>query len=83
MTDLTELQAATTVLDTAESAVGLHIEQSLAYTINSAANCGQTSVLWQHEMSEDYQEHLVSMGYTVRKLVNVARPGTLWLIQWK
>lgn len=81
--ELTELQSASTVLDVSESAVDTHIEQSLAYTINSAANCGQTAVLWQHGLSDDYQEHLISLGYSIRPLINAANPNYPWIIQWK
>lgn len=83
MDQLTILQPSSAVKACADSAYKEHIEASLAYTINYAANCGQHEVLWQHKLSDDMKSLLEQNGYKVRQQTNSAHRDRLWVISWK
>lgn len=58
--------------------------KSLAYTINSAANTGESGTLWQHELPDEVKT-LLEKTYNMKcaKLLTVAQPGRLWYISWE
>ena len=83
MDQLTTLQPAATVVAVSTEAEKKHVEASIAYNINYAANCGQKEVLWQHKLTTDMQEMLKAQGYKIRQQKNSAHGDRLWVISWE
>lgn len=65
MEDLQTLQSAATVKATAQTAEADQQEKSIAYTINTAANCGQTEVTYNGRLLETVKTNLENEGYTL------------------
>lgn len=53
-----------------------------AMLINTSANAGQHSALWQHPMSDELRSALESNGYEIEELRHVAKHDELWVIKW-
>jgi hypothetical protein len=77
LTTLIAASAAEAVADTAQQTLQ---EQSVAYTINTAANTGAHTCLYNHPLSEDTITILTSKGYTVEIVEGSARPGSQYVI---
>lgn len=56
--------------------------KAVAYAINSAANCGQLSVVFQEELRSNVTSELESKGYELRK-EGVTPIERSTLISWK
>lgn len=83
LTDLTTLKSAEDLEVVYTNADRDMILKSLAYTINSAANCGQSEVYWQHELPDDVKSILEGKHYRCAKILTCANPGRLWVISWR
>lgn len=77
---LTELLPAEDVKAVADEADKIHEKMSMAHYINTAANSGQHSITWNHDMSDELQDELKDKGYTVRKNKRVASPKYVWIV---
>lgn len=55
-------------------------EMVAAYLINSAANTGEHSVIWQHNMSSVLKSTLEAQSYRVTRVSPSAYPDRLWEI---
>ena len=81
--ELRELKPASEVANVASTAA-LEIEQAtVAYTINTAANNGNTCVEINYPISKDTIDLLHDNGYFVKYPMAVARPGDLVIISWE
>lgn len=78
--DLTTLLPAYEVKEIASEALFLQEEQSIAATINQAANCGEHRVTYARKLSNEMQEKLESLGYTVNPDLHAADPNLVWII---
>lgn len=54
-----------------------------AHLINSAADTGETRVVWQRPMSDELKQGLEAAGYVVDPVERIAKPGSMTLISWK
>lgn len=79
--ELIELKSAADVKAVADEAIDIQEEQSVAYTINTAANTGEHSVKWQHPLSDKLLQKLEDKGYTVKKVPQAANPNYAWIIE--
>ena len=78
-----ELKPAADVAAVAATAA-LEIEQAtVAYTINTAANNGNTNVEINYPISKATIDLLHENGYSVKYPMAVARPGDLVIISWE
>lgn len=78
--EISNLKSASEVKSVADTALDIIEEQQVAKLINIAANAGQHSAMWQHDMSDELKTKLESMGYTVYKKSNAAIPNHIWYI---
>ena len=59
-------------------------ETQVAYAINYAASCQQTSCIYQHHISDDLMKKLIGMGYTVENLdAAVSLQKVVYKISWE
>ena len=81
----TTLQQASDVKTVADDAITDAEEIAVAELINSAANTGQTSALYNHPLSETTISTLESKGYTVEQRSHwfSADPSTQYIISWR
>lgn len=79
------LKSASDVKSVADSAPLEAEKMAIAKLINSAANTGVYSTLYNHDISEEMQEILKGMGYkmTRRPQKFCADPKYQWLIFWE
>lgn len=63
--DLTTLHPASECKTTAESAEYTQQLRAVAYSINSAANCGEFMTEFQTRLRDDVKSDLESNGYTI------------------
>lgn len=47
--------------------------QAVAYAINSAANCGQLSVIFQEELRPNVESQVTGKGYTIKSASQLDR----------
>jgi hypothetical protein len=78
---LTELQPAADVKNVAENASEIHETQSIAYAINTAANTGATSVIYDKEISDNVQSTLELNGYVLTPRA-MANNHASYIISW-
>lgn len=78
---LATLLPASTVAAIADKAQLLHQEQEVAYLINSAANTGEKSVIWNKPMTDALKAILDGQGYKVTRMPNSANEQ--WLVRCK
>lgn len=79
--ELNQLHSAADVKAVAADAHELHIEQSVAYAINNAANTGEDSVQYDGYISPALESKLTEKGYTLTKLRSVTGPSSK--ISWE
>lgn len=78
---LTQLQSATEVKNVAENASEIHETQEVAYAINTAANTGATSVIFNKAISDNVQSTLESKGYVLTQR-EMANRHASYIISW-
>ena len=78
--ELEELKSASDVKSVADTAVEEIERKQVAKLINLAANAGQHSAIWQHDMSDKLKEELESNGYSVVMKEDAAIPQHIWYI---
>ena len=78
--ELIELKSASTVKAVADSAVRIIEKQACAQAINTAANTGSHSVIFDHPMSKQLQDELKTLGYEFHPVANSADPTKHWVI---
>lgn len=78
--DMIVLKSASEVKTVADEAMKIHEEQSVAYAINSAANSGQHSIIYAHNLSDAIKEVLRGQGYSVTKNGRAADPDFHYII---
>lgn len=79
--ELNQLHSAAEVKAVAADAHELHIEQSVAYAINNAANTGEDNVQYDGYISPTLKSKLEEEGYVVTKLRSVTGPSSK--ISWE
>lgn len=72
--EITELKDASVVAEVAKEAVSIIEKQTVAALINTAANAGEHSVIWNRIMSDELQNTLESHGYKITKNLHAADP---------
>ncbi len=79
------LKSASEVKGVADSALLEAEKMAIAKLINSTANTGEYMVLYNHDISEEMQGILESMGYFLSKKPEKysADPKFQWIIRWK
>lgn len=78
------LNSASTSASIAESAVDKLDELAAAHLINAAVDCGQTCIIWQRPMTDALWQELEGQGYTITPIEkHIARPGSMYLIEWE
>lgn len=78
--DMTTLKSADGAKEIANSAIDEFEKELMAFDINYAANCGQHSTVWLHELSETLKDELESNGYIVKKNGRAADPSVHYII---
>lgn len=78
--ELTRLKSADSVKKVADQAVSILERESVAHLINTAANCGQHSVVCNHQLSESILKELKRNGYKVVHNPHSADPTKCYLI---
>jgi len=81
--DMTTLVAASMSKSCADTAVAELEEISVAYAINSAANCGEHTVTYAKPISATLRTKLEGFGYVITPPAPLARPGDVSIISWK
>ena len=83
--ELPILKSASDVKSIADNAPLEAEKMAVAKLINSAANTGQYSVLYNHELSDAMKDVLEVQGYTLfkRSKTFCADPDTQYIIKWK
>lgn len=79
--ELNQLHSAAEVKAVAADAHELHIEQSVAYAINNAANTGEDNVQYDGYISPALESKLKAQGYVITKLRSVTGPSSK--ISWE
>lgn len=80
--EMTTLHSASECKTTAEQAPDAQQLMSVAYQINNAANCGETSVEFLQVLRPAVQNELTSKGYSLRQSGG-ADPKSSVTISWK
>lgn len=78
--ELITLITAAVAKDVADTAHQTQQEQSVAFAINSAANTGAHTCLYNHPLSDTTIATLKSKGYTVEIIPDSAVPGSQYVI---
>lgn len=80
--ELTTLKAASAVKTVAAGAVAELEEMSVAHLINTAANCGEYSAVYNKPISAALRTKLAGQGYTLSEPAPIAKPGDETIISW-
>lgn len=78
--DISELKSAAEVKEIATEAISIHEKNSVARTINLAANAGQHEAVWMHALSDSLKEELEGLGYIVVPYPGAADPNKMYKI---
>lgn len=81
ISQISTLHEAEVVKQVALGAEFTHEKNTIARIINTAANAGQTSVVYNHDISDAVLGELDGAGYKVIKPNNVA--NTVYIINWE
>lgn len=80
MTTLITEASANTIASTALAELE---EMSVAYAINSAANCGEYTTTYAKPISDTLRTKLEGLGYVITSPAPLARDGEVSIISWK
>lgn len=80
--EMTTLHSAADCKTTAESAADEQQTMAVAFQINNAANCGETSVEFLQVLRPAVEQQLESKGYSLRQSGG-ADPKSSVIISWK
>ena len=81
--DMTTLITASMAKSFAYPALEELEEISVAYAINSAANCGEYTTTYAKPISSTLRAKLEGMGYVITPPAPLARNGEVSIISWK
>lgn len=81
--ELTELKQASAVNTVASTAIEELEEMSVAHLINTAANCGEYSVVCPRPISATLRTKLLQDGYKLSEPAPIAKPGDETIISWE
>lgn len=79
--NMIKLVKASEVKSVADTAFYDHNEISVAYTINSAANCGEYDCIYQNYIEPELITKLKDLGYTI--VENTLSASKQYIISWK
>jgi len=81
ISEMTELKSAAQAKAVADEALKIHEKQQIAAAINSAANSGEHSIIYQHPISDEVKAILEGQGYKVTRKPHSANPDFLYKIE--
>lgn len=83
MDELQTLKAASDVKTVASTAEADQQEQSIAYLINTAANCGQYDVTYNGKILDSVKTSLENEGYTITYDIALVNAEDIAHISWR